>query len=128
MGQHHHCRQPAGSLQDRHRPYGAAEREFRHNTLNVAPYGGADVSYDVAALSGMWNWQITDQFTTTAALRVDKMSLDRSGVFAPRAPQANNGLWNRDITETSANATAAWRPTSADTFRLSYARGVQPRA
>ncbi|WP_304217149.1 TonB-dependent siderophore receptor [Phenylobacterium aquaticum] len=99
--------------------------EYRHNTSNVAPVNKADVSYDVAALSGMWNWQVNDKLTTTAAMRVDKMSLDRSGPFLPRAPNGNNALWNRDITATSANATVAWRPTSADTFRLSYARGVQ---
>jgi outer membrane receptor for ferrienterochelin and colicins len=99
--------------------------EFRHNSLNAAPYGPAEVSYDVAALSGMWNWQINDQLTTTAAVRVDKMSLDRSGVFLPRQPLADNRLWNRDISANSANVTAAWRPTSADTFRLSYGRGIQ---
>ncbi|MBP8246071.1 MAG: TonB-dependent receptor [Phenylobacterium sp.] len=99
--------------------------EYRHNTLNVAPVGGADVSYNVLAASGMWNWQVSKQLTTTAALRVDKLSLERSGTFVTRAPMANNALWDRDITETSANVTIAWRPTEMDTIRVSYARGVQ---
>ncbi|MCI3135433.1 TonB-dependent receptor plug domain-containing protein, partial [Phenylobacterium aquaticum] len=99
--------------------------EYRHNTLNIAPANQADISYDVAALSGMWNWQVNDKLTTTAAMRVDKMSLNRSGPFLPRSPNGNNALWDHDITKTSANATIAWRPTDADTFRLSYGRGVQ---
>ena len=100
--------------------------EYRHNTLNVAPMNTSDVSYDVVSGSGMWNWQVNPKLATTVALRVDKMSLERSGPFLPRAPNGNNALWNRDITKTSANATIAWRPTDADTFRLSYGRGVQP--
>jgi outer membrane receptor for ferrienterochelin and colicins len=99
--------------------------EYRHNTLNVAPANTADVSYDVAALSGMWNWVISEKLTATTALRVDRMSLERTGPFLPRAPNANNKLWDRDITKTSANVTLAWRPTEADAFRLSYGRGVQ---
>ena len=99
--------------------------EYRHNTLNVAPVGGADVSYGVMAASGMWNWAVNDQLTTTAALRVDRLSLERSGTFLPRAPMANNALWDREITETSANFTVAWRPTEQDTIRLSYGRGIQ---
>ena len=99
--------------------------EYRHNTLNVAPVGGADVSYDVLAASGMWNWAVSQHLTTTAALRVDRLSLERSGTFLPRAPMADNALWDRDITKTSANVTVAWRPTDQDTFRVSYGRGVQ---
>jgi len=73
----------------------------------------------------MWNWAVNEHLTTTAAVRVDKLSLERSGTFVARAPMANNALWDRDITETSANLTAAWRPTEADTFRISYGRGIQ---
>lgn len=98
--------------------------EYRHNTVNVAIVPGADVSYDVLAASGMWNWQINNQITTTAAVRVDKMTMERSGGFLPRIQFANNALWDRSITEPSVNLTAAWRPTDADTIRLSYGRGV----
>ncbi len=99
--------------------------EYRHNTLNVAPVGSADVSYNVMAASGMWNWAVSPKLTTTVALRVDKLSLERSGTFLPRAALASNTLWDKEITETSANVTAAWRPTEQDTFRVSYGRGVQ---
>lgn len=99
--------------------------EYRHNALDVAIVPGAEISYDVMAASGMWNWQVNEQITTTAAVRVDKMSLERSGGFLPRIQFADNALWDRDITETSVNLTAAWRPTAADTVRISYGRGVQ---
>ena len=98
--------------------------EYRHNTVNVAIIPGGDLSYDVLAGSGMWNWQINDQFTTTVAARIDKMSMERTGGFLPRVQYANNAFWDRSITEPSLNLTAAWRPTSADTIRLSYGRGV----
>lgn len=99
--------------------------EYRHNTLNTAPIGGADVSYDVWSGSAMWNWAISDTLTTTAALRVDKLQLERSGVFPARIPLADNAYWDRSSTEPSVNFTAAWRPTAHDTVRASYARGVQ---
>jgi len=99
--------------------------EFRQNTLNTSPIGGAHVSYDVLSGSGMWNWAINPQLTTTAAVRIDDLMLSRSGVFAPGVPLADNSDWNRDIVQPSVNLTVAWRPTAHDTFRLSYARGVQ---
>lgn len=99
--------------------------EYRHNSLNTPPLTGGHVSYDVFSPSAMWNWAITDQITTTAAVRVDMLNLHRSGTFAPRIRLADNNLWDRSITEPSLNFTGAWRPTAVDTFRLSYARGVQ---
>jgi iron complex outermembrane receptor protein len=99
--------------------------EYRHNTLNTAPIGGADVSYDVWSGSAMWNWAISDTLTTTAAFRVDKLQLKRTGVFPARIPLADNAYWDRSSTEPSVNLTAAWRPTAKDTVRASYARGVQ---
>ena len=99
--------------------------EYRHNTLNTAPIGGADLGYDVWSGSAMWNWAISDTLTTTAAVRVDKLQLKRTGVFPARIPLADNAYWDRSSTEPSVNLTAAWRPTAQDTVRASYARGVQ---
>ncbi|MDQ0464833.1 iron complex outermembrane receptor protein [Caulobacter ginsengisoli] len=99
--------------------------EYRHNTLNTAPLTGGEVSYDVYSASGMWNWAITEQLTTTAALRVDSLKLKREGTFPNRIPLDDNSNWDRTITKPSVNLTAAWRPTANDTFRLSYAQGVQ---
>ncbi|WP_162149148.1 TonB-dependent receptor plug domain-containing protein [Asticcacaulis benevestitus] len=99
--------------------------EYRHNTLNVAPIGGANISYDVWSGSGMWNWAINRQLTLTTALRVDDLKLSRSGSFAPNVALADNNHWNRDIVEPSINLTGAWRPTAYDTVKLSFARGIQ---
>ncbi len=99
--------------------------EYRHNTINTTPFHGGRISYDVWSASGMWNWEITPQVTTTTSVRIDNLQLNRTGIFAPGVPQANNALWDRTITEPSVNFTAAWRPSAKDTFRLSYARGVQ---
>lgn len=99
--------------------------EYRHNTLNTTPITGGHVSYDVLSASAMWNWAITNQVTTTTAVRVDTLSLARTGTFPARIPMASNSFWDRTITEPSANITAAWRPSAVDTVRLSFASGVQ---
>ncbi|MDB5439220.1 MAG: hypothetical protein JWM33_1647, partial [Caulobacteraceae bacterium] len=99
--------------------------EYRHNTLTVAPIGGADISYDIWSGSGMLNWAINPQLTATAAVRLDHLALQRTGSFAPRVPIATNSAWDRNIVEPSINLTGAWRPTATDTVRISYARGVK---
>lgn len=99
--------------------------EYRNNRLDTAPLPGGEISYDVYALSGMWNWAVNDQLSTTLALRHDTLELERSGTFAPGVPLASNALWDRDVSEVSANAAVVWRPTALDTLRVSYGRGVQ---
>lgn len=99
--------------------------EYRHNTLDAAPMGGADVSYSVLSASGMWNWAITDRFALTTALRYDKLSLKREGAFPAGLPFADNDLWDRDITEATYNLGAVWRPTDTDTLRITAAKGLQ---
>lgn len=99
--------------------------EVRNNRLDTAPIPGGEISYDVYAVSGMWNWALSDQVATTLALRHDTLKLDRSGTFPAGLPLANNALWNRDINELSVNAAIVWRPTAEDTLRASYGRGVQ---
>ncbi len=99
--------------------------EFRHNTLNVAPIGGAHISYNVGSGSGMWNWAINSQLTSTLAVRVDDLQLHRAGGFAPRVAMANNDNWDVNLLEHSENYTLAWRPGSKDTLRASFARGIQ---
>ncbi|HEY8615211.1 TonB-dependent receptor plug domain-containing protein [Phenylobacterium sp.] len=99
--------------------------EYRNNTLNTAPLKGGEIGYDVFALSGMWNWQVSDKLATTVALRHDTMEIERTGTFPPGAPLANNALWDRKVKELSVNAAVVFRPTADDTIRLSYGRGVQ---
>ena len=85
--------------------------EFRNNTLNTSPIGGGQISYDVWSGSGMWNWAINSQFTTTAAIRLDDLMLHRSGGFPAGIPLADNDNWNRGIVQPSVNLfTGAWHP------------------
>lgn len=99
--------------------------EYRDNQLDTASYAGAKVSYTVLAPSAMWNWVVNPKLSVTTAVRLDKLSLKRTGTFPAGAPQANNALWDRDITETSVNVGAVYKVTDRDTVRATFARGVQ---
>ncbi|MBI1686947.1 TonB-dependent receptor plug domain-containing protein [Caulobacter hibisci] len=99
--------------------------EYRHNEVNTAPIGGAEVSYDVLAASAMWNWAITDKLAFTAAGRYDSLDLSREGTFPAGSPPLGNGYWDRKIEEPSYNLGLVWRATDVDTFKATAARGVQ---
>ncbi|MBU2135764.1 MAG: TonB-dependent receptor [Alphaproteobacteria bacterium] len=99
--------------------------EQRNNEMPTAPVRGATISYDVASVSGMWNWQISDSLAVTAAARYDSLELERQGAFPVGLPPVANSLWDRSIEETTYNLGAVWSATPADTFRATYARGVQ---
>ena len=99
--------------------------EYRDNQLDTASFQGAKISYTVLAPSAMWNWVVSPKLALTAAARVDKLSLERTGPFPVGASQTNNALWDRKITETSVNLGAVYKASAVDTLRASYARGVQ---
>ena len=99
--------------------------EYRHNEVNTAPIGGATVSYDVFAASGMWTWAITDKLSTSAAVRYDTLQLERTGVFPSGFTPATNAAWDRKITEASYNLGLVYRPSDLDSVRVTVARGVQ---
>jgi iron complex outermembrane receptor protein len=99
--------------------------EYRDNQLDTTPVTGGTVSYQVAAPQAMWNWTATSKLSFTAALRLDALWLNRSGLFPPGFPNASNALWNRTIDVAGANAGIVYKATDADTLRLTYARGVQ---
>ena len=99
--------------------------EERHNTLETTPIAGGDVSYDVGAVSGMWNWAISDAFSVDAAVRSDNLSLKRTGGFPVGYPLANNAYWDRKISKLSYNAGAVWRASDKDTVKAMAAQGVQ---
>lgn len=99
--------------------------EYRKNQVNTAPITGAKLSYEVLAVSGMWNWAVSDKLALTAAGRYDSLDLSREGTFPTGYPVPGNGFWDRSIEEASYNFGAVYRPTDADTFKLTAARGVQ---
>lgn len=99
--------------------------EYRKNEVNTAPLVGGKLSYEVASISGMWNWAISDKLAVTAAGRYDDLSLSRKGTFPAGYPPVTNAYWDRSIKKASYNFGAVYRPTAADTFKATAARGVQ---
>ena len=99
--------------------------EYRDNQLDTTSFQGARVSYTVLAPSVMWNWVVNPKLSLTAAARLDKLSLERTGGFAVGDPVRSNALWDRDISETSVNLGAVYKATDKDSLRATYARGVQ---
>ncbi len=98
--------------------------EYRHSEINTAPIGGGHVYYNIGALSGMWNWNVTPTLSLTAATRVDALWLGRDGAPLPGSG-LTNALWDRRIVEPSYNLGAVWRPDDQDSLRLTVSRGVQ---
>ncbi|MCG9914761.1 MAG: TonB-dependent receptor [Phenylobacterium sp.] len=99
--------------------------EQRNNEMPTAPMPGGIISYDVMSVSGMWNWQVSDTLSLTAAARHDALDLQRQGRFPVGLPPVTNALWDRSLKETTYNLGAVWSATPSDTFRATYARGVQ---
>lgn len=98
--------------------------EYRHNMMDTTPGGDGEVSYDVIAAGGMWEWQIAPSLTLTSAVRADRWSLDRSGSTPPGYGLVNDD-WNRTETTPSFNASLVWHATETDTLRFLAGRGVQ---
>jgi outer membrane receptor for ferrienterochelin and colicins len=101
-----------------------ASIEYRHNTMPTLIDGG-QISYDVASATGMWDWNVTPSLAITNAVRLDNLTLGRSGP-SPVGYGLTNADWNgRTLREPSFNSGFVWRPDAADTLRLTAARGVQ---
>jgi iron complex outermembrane recepter protein len=101
---------------------GAAE--YRHNTVDSTPLGGASVFYNNFAFGGMWDWKITPTLSLTNAVRVDHILYGRHGYLPPDYPFSNSD-WHGIPNEYSYNSGLVWRPTAADAFRLMAGRGIQ---
>ena len=99
--------------------------EYRDNKVNTTPVGGAEVGYSVWAPSAMWNWVVNPKLSVTSAVRLDSLTLKRTGVFPVGMPRQSNSDWDRSIEEVSVNLGAVFAATDRDTFRATYARGIQ---
>lgn len=98
--------------------------EYRESRLPTTPSSGAVVSYDVAAVSGMWEWRLVDALTFTLAARQDELHLKRSGPI-PAALGLTNADWDVDLTAQSYNAALLWQLDERNVLRLNAARGTQ---
>jgi iron complex outermembrane receptor protein len=81
------------------------------------------LSYDVYALSGMWNWQATSALSLTSAVRFDTLELEREGDTLPLMP-FTNADYSRDFSEWSYNLGAVYKLSDNDSLRFSAARGI----
>ncbi len=91
--------------------------EYRHNDANTAPTPGGTVYYDVASASGMWNWRVSPAVSLTNAVRIDYLSLGRSG-STPYGYPFTDSSWDRSITQFSFNSGAVWTITPVDNLRF----------
>ncbi|MFK5073619.1 hypothetical protein ACI4BE_29240, partial [Klebsiella pneumoniae] len=85
--------------------------EYRHNSTDTVAFVGGQVSYDVMAVGGMWEWRIDPSLTLTNALRLDHLILDRTG-RTPAGYFATNDDWNQNLTAVSFNSGLVWKVAS----------------
>lgn len=76
--------------------------------LPTTPIAGGEVSFDVVALSGMWEWRLTDALTMTLAAREDQLRLKRRGSF-PDGLALSNAQWDINLHANSYNAALLWQ-------------------
>lgn len=84
-----------------------------------------DYAYNLGALSGSWNWQVTDTLAWSAGARVDTIRSERWGYLRAAPRPFEDEDFNRKETVYSYNATLSWQPDEAGTLRLTHARGIQ---
>lgn len=110
--------------------------EFRRNIFKESLQNwAADLHYDVWSASGMWTWNLNPKLMTSLSVRVDDLSLTRSGpnidpnAATPTAPPSTfpyqNSDYNTHFTEPSINAGVVWKPLDKHVIRLTYGRGIQ---
>jgi iron complex outermembrane receptor protein len=98
--------------------------EYRESKMNTSPLAGATVFYDVLSAGAMWQWQLTETWTLTNAVRRDRLELGRKGIVPDGYGLANSD-WDRSFGETSYNVGLVWALGDRDTLRLVAARGAQ---
>lgn len=98
--------------------------EFRRNAMDSTPVGGGEISYMVAGLGGMWDWQLSDSVSWTNSVRGDYLSLARSGAL-PSETGYTNSDWDQSSLAVSYNSGIVYKATDVDSFRLTAARAIQ---
>ncbi|HYD89763.1 MAG TPA: TonB-dependent receptor [Vitreimonas sp.] len=94
--------------------------EYRVNEYDD---GLGTTSYDVHALSGMWNWQVSPALALTTAARYDSLELQREGAAPANFPLTNDD-YSTDFNEWSFNLGAVYKVSEQDSLRFSAARGI----
>lgn len=102
--------------------------EYRKNISSGNIFGaGAEIQTETLASSAMWNWHINPSWELTNAIRFDSQAFSRNGPrVEPQLFPNGNADFDDHIDAVSANSGLVWKATPDDSFRLSFARGVQP--
>jgi len=102
--------------------------EYRTNSFAFAALQAIPqspkIGMDMASLSGMWSWQVTNHVSVTNAIRIDQWHLQQLGTLWGGA-QYSAADYNRYVTNLDANSGIVWQATDIDTLRLTYGRGIQ---
>jgi iron complex outermembrane receptor protein len=102
--------------------------EYRRNSMETTPISGAEIQYDVSALTAMWHWDIASNLSLSNSIRVDRWDLGRSG-FLPPAYVTDFGLtneiWDISRDESSFNSGLVWEISDYDSLRFSSGRARQ---
>ena len=96
---------------------GAEVRDVLNNSNTI------DVGHRNFALSGAWDWSISDQFSTLASLRYDYLNYQAKGRDFP--PLLLDDLRQGELNELSYNLAGIYKPFDHTALRASTARGVQ---
>jgi iron complex outermembrane receptor protein len=97
--------------------------EYRNSVVNTSPIGGGHIEYNIASISGTWNWHALPWLTLTGAARLDRLWLNRSGAIPFGLPLTNDP-WRRDLTVPTFNVGAVIKPGDDDTLRVTAAQGA----
>jgi outer membrane receptor for ferrienterochelin and colicins len=101
-----------------------AAAEYRYTTIGTTPFAGGVLHDQVLSANGMWEWLISPTLSLTNALRVDYLTLGRSGLV-PSGYAFTNADWNRSFSPFSFNSGLVWKPSGADSIRLMASRGIE---
>lgn len=102
--------------------------EFRRNSMDTTPVGGAEISYDVLALTGMWDWSLTARLTLHNSIRIDRWELGREGFLPPEYVEnfgLSNALWDISRDESSFNSGLIWQMSDTSSIRFSAGKARQ---
>ena len=101
--------------------------EYRTNTVDMLVNGTnfGEETLNISSASALWYWNINSKLSTSAAVRYDHVNADFDasavGYFAsPFSPEQYQNRYD----EIGYNLGVVYKPTDLDTFRLTFAKGV----